>query len=112
MGSQIARARKPLQSGFAVGIAIETSWILYRAVTALAFFYYGMARASVVITAILPHEDALSPIFNRLTNHGYHLPSGLEYKKTRLRTTSSGFSLAKSQALCNSFFLNCQGFIT
>ena len=95
MGSQIARARKPLQSGFAVGIAIETSWILYRAVTALAFFYYGMARASVVITAILPHEDALSPAFYRFTNHGYHLPSGLAYKKTRLGATSSGFSMAK-----------------
>ena len=77
MGSQIAGAMKPLQSGLAVANAIETSWILYSAVAALAFLYYRVTRASVVMTSILSHEDALRIFFYRLTNHGYHLPSEL-----------------------------------
>jgi hypothetical protein len=86
VGSQIAGARKPLQSGIAVGIAIETSSVFYRSVAPLALINYRVTLSSVVVTSILSHEDALSPFFYRLANHGYHLPSGLEYKKTRLRT--------------------------
>jgi hypothetical protein len=95
VGSQIAGARKPLQSGLAVTIAIETSSVFYCSIASLALINYGVTLSSVVVTAILSHEDALRPFFYSLTNHGYHLPSGLAYKKTRLRATSSGFSMAK-----------------
>ena len=95
MGSQIAGAIQPLQSGLAVTRAIETGWILYNTVAALAFLYYRMTRASVVITSILSHEDALRPLFYCLTNHGYHLPSELKYKKNPPQNHLSGFSLAK-----------------
>jgi hypothetical protein len=86
VGSQIAGARKPFQSGLTVGIAIEAGSVFYGSFAPLAFFYYRMTRATVVVTSVLPHEDALRPYFYRLTNHGYHLPSEIEYKKTRLRT--------------------------
>ena len=61
MGSQIAGARKPFQLGFRVAIAIDTCGVLYRAIAPLAFFDYRMTLSSVVVTPILPHEDALRP---------------------------------------------------
>jgi hypothetical protein len=75
MGSQIAGARKPLQFGLAICIAIETCGKLYHAVTTLTFLNDRMTLSSVVGTSIFPHEDALRPCLYRLTNHGYHLPS-------------------------------------
>jgi hypothetical protein len=75
MGSQFAGARKPLQFGLAVAIAIETGWILYHAVASFAFFNYRMTFSSVVGTSFLPHVDALRSCLDCLTNHGYHLPS-------------------------------------
>jgi hypothetical protein len=111
VGSQIAGARKPLQPGLTVGIAIDTGGVLYCAVASLALLNYRMTLSTVVVTPILPHEDALRPRFNRLTNHGYHLPSEIEYKKTRLRTTSSGFSMAKSRLYLSTSSLVVKGFL-
>ena len=69
-----------------------------------------MTLPPVVGTSLFPHEDTLRPCLYRLTNHGYHHPSEIEYKKTRLRTTSSGFSLAESRLYVATSLLIVKGF--
>jgi hypothetical protein len=95
MSSKVARTTDPLQPRFAVAIAIRSCRICNDPITSLALLNYRMALSSVVSATVFPHEDALRPRLDRLTNHGYHLPSEIKYKKTRLWTIYSGFSLAK-----------------
>jgi hypothetical protein len=91
MGGKVAGASDPLQPGFAVAIAKGACRILDDTVTTLALLHYGMTLPAVVGAPLFPHEDALRPCLYRLTNHGYHPLPGIKYKKTRSRTTSSGF---------------------
>jgi hypothetical protein len=107
MGGKVAGARDPFQSRFAVAIAIGASRILNDAVTAVALLYHGMTLPAVIGTPFLPHKDTLRPRLYRLTNHDYHLPSVIGYKKTRFRTTLSGFSVTEWMSYTN-FLLLCQ----
>jgi hypothetical protein len=91
MGGKVAGARDPLQPRLAVAIAIGACGILNDTVATLALLYHRMTLPAVVGTPFFPHEDALRPYLYRLTNHGYHLLPGIKYKKTRFRTTASGF---------------------
>jgi hypothetical protein len=84
MSSKIASAIDPLQPGLAVAITIGARRIYDNAIATLTLFYYRMTLASVIGTPFFPHEDALRPGLYRLANHGYHLPSEIKYKKTRL----------------------------
>lgn len=87
MSGEITGAIDPLQAGFAITVTIGACWIFNDPVAPVALFHDSMTPTSVVGTPLSPHEDTLRPCLYRLTNHNYHLPPEIEYKKTRLRTT-------------------------
>jgi hypothetical protein len=86
MSGEVTGAIDPLQTGFAVAVAIGACWIFNDPVAPVALLHDRMAPPSVVGTPLFPHEDTLDPCLYRLANHGYHLPPEIENKKTSLRT--------------------------
>jgi hypothetical protein len=87
MGGEVAGPTDPLDTGFAVAIAIGAGGVLNNTVATLALLHHWMTLPAVVGAALFPHEDAIRPRLYRLTNHGYHLLPEIRYKKTRPRTT-------------------------
>jgi hypothetical protein len=71
---KITRSLCPLGGGFAIRLAVQTSWKFYHAITAFAGLDDGVTSPTVIGTAVLFHEDAFCSWLNGLTNHGYHPP--------------------------------------
>ena len=84
MSCKVAGAIDPLEAGFAIAIAIVACWKMNDPGATEALFHDGMTLPAVVSASFFPHENALRTRLYRLTNHGYHLPSEIKYKKTRL----------------------------
>lgn len=82
MSCHIADTVFPFDSGVRGTHTVLSGGIFSDSLAALALINDWVTAASVKITSSLGHEDALSALFYRCTNHDNHILSSENSKKT------------------------------